>query len=506
MGEQTHWADEAARAVLEARPGPQVISTGISPSGPIHVGNLREILTADAVYRALLDSGAEAHLHFVADNLDPLRRVYPFLNEEVYGPLVGRPLSDIPCPCGSHDSYAEHFLGPFVDALGRLRVEVEVLRSDRLYREGRMNGAILRALEDRDRIAGILRDLTGKEVSESWSPFTPLCPACGRVDRARVLDFSREAETVRVACACEFEGELPLAGAGKLTWRIDWPARWQVLGVTLEPFGKDHASRGGSYDSGSRIAREVYGIEPPFPVPYEWISLKGLGDMASSKGNVLSVGEALEIVPPEVLRYVVLRARPARAIALDPGLPLLNFVDEVDNPEARGRNARAAELSHAGGFRSTGVPFKHLVVVAQIARFDLERLLEILDRGGYGGVDRESVAERLGYARRWLERFAPEEMRFDVPEDLPAAAAELGPAEREFLEDLGRSLDSSLDGADIHALVYEKAQAAGLEPKEAFRAIYLAILGRPRGPRAGDFLAFLGAEFAARRLAKAARG
>jgi lysyl-tRNA synthetase class 1 len=504
MGEQAHWADEAARAVLESRPGAQVLSTGISPSGPIHVGNLREILTADAVYRALIDAGAEAHLHFVADNFDPLRRVYPFLSKEVYAPLVGRPLCDTPCPCGGHESYAEHFLGPFLESLRRLRVEVEVLRSDRLYRDGRMNGAILRALEGRDLIAGILKELTGKEVAESWSPFTPLCPGCGRIDRSRVLGFSREAETVSIRCACEYEGELPLAGAGKLTWRIDWPARWQVLGVTLEPFGKDHASRGGSYDTGSRIAREVYGVEPPFPVPYEWISLKGLGDMASSKGNVLSVGEALEIVPPEVLRYVVLRARPARAIALDPGLPLLNFVDEVDNPEARGRNTRAAELSHAGGFAPTGVPFKHLVVVAQIARFDLDRLLEVLARGGYRDVDRESVAERLGYARRWLERFAPEEMRFDVPEELPAAAAELGAAERAFLADLGGALDPALDGAAIHALIHEKAREHGLEAREAFRAIYLALLGRPRGPRAGEFLAFLGPELAAERFALAA--
>jgi lysyl-tRNA synthetase class 1 len=506
MEERSHWADEAAREVLSTRPGPQVLSTGISPSGPIHVGNLREILTADAVLRALRDAGAEAELHFVADSFDPLRRVYPFLKEEAYGPLVGCPLSDIPCPCGDHASYAEHFLEPFLDSLRRLRVDLEVLRSDRLYREGRMNGAVLAALEQRDRIAGILKELTGKEVDESWSPFTPLCPECGRIDRGRVHGFSREAETVSVGCGCGFRGDLPLTGAGKLTWRVDWPARWSVLGVTLEPFGKDHASRGGSYDTGARIAREVYGIEAPFPVPYEWISLKGMGDMASSKGNVLSVEEALEIVPPEALRYIVLRQRPGRAISLDPGLPLLNFVDEVDNPEARGRNDRAAELSRAGGFRPTGVPFKHLVVVAQIARFDRDRLLEILARGGYPEVDRDSVSDRLDYARSWLERFAPEEMRFEVPDSTPEAAAALGEVERAFLGDLARSLGPELDGAAIHALVYELAEARGLSAKEAFRAIYLAILGRPRGPRAGDFLAFLGPEFSAERLSRVARG
>ena len=122
---QIHWADRAA-AEIEAGDRAPVLSTGISPSGEIHIGNMREVLTADAVFRALKERGSAVEFNYVADNFDPLRRVYPFLDESTYAPMVGRPLSEIPCPCGDHDSYSEHFLQPFLEALKRLQVDVRV--------------------------------------------------------------------------------------------------------------------------------------------------------------------------------------------------------------------------------------------------------------------------------------------------------------------------------------------------------------------------------------------
>ena len=183
--------------------------------------------------------------------------MYPFLDPQVYAPLVGRPLSEIPCPDGRHASYGDHFLEPFLDSLRTLHVHVELERADRMYKDGRMNGEIAAALAARDHIAAILRELTGKEVASDWSPFNPLCPRCGRIDRAKTTGFSAERQTVDYRCACGGEGTVPMAGGGKLTWRVDWPARWKMLGVTVEPFGKDHATRGGSYDTGARIARET---------------------------------------------------------------------------------------------------------------------------------------------------------------------------------------------------------------------------------------------------------
>jgi len=257
-GESGHWADRMASRILAAG-GETVVSTGISPSGEIHVGNLRETLTGDALVRAIRARGAAPRFNFVADNFDPLRKVYPFLDPARYAAFVGRPLSDIPCPCDRHPSYAEHYLAPFLASLGELGIEVELVRADGLYRSGLMTPYVVQALESRDRIAAILTELTGKEVGPEWSPFQPLCRGCASLTAARTTAFSGSARTVSYACRCGREETVPIEGAGKLTWRVDWPARWMALGVTVEPFGKDHATRGGSYDTGARIVREVFG-------------------------------------------------------------------------------------------------------------------------------------------------------------------------------------------------------------------------------------------------------
>ena len=227
--------------------------------------------------------------------------------------------------------------------------------------------------------------------------------------------------------------------------------------------------------------------------------------MSSSKGNVMSIGEVLELVPPEALRYLVMRERPQRTIAFDPGLPLLQLVDEVDDAAAAGSDSRALALSYAAGFTPIGVPFKHLVVVAQVAGFDVDRTLEVLGRTGYTGLDREAVAARLGYARRWLDRHAPDDIKFEVQRALPAEAAALTPDQKAFLGRLAGGLDDRMDGEAIHLLIYTLAKSyPGVKPAELFQALYVALLGKPRGPRAGSFIAALGPAFCAGRFAEAA--
>lgn len=505
-----HWVDRFVDDLLsELAPAGQqwTVATGISPSGPFHVGHLREILTGDAVARCLRERGHAARMVFIVDNLDPLRKVYPFLDPEVYGPLVGSPLVEVPAPDGN-GTYDEYFLRPFLDALGQLHVDAEVMPASGMYGTGMMDDVVFTALEKREQVASIIADITGREVPATWSPWNPRCPATRKIVQGEVVDFDRAAGRIRFRSphTGDTVHEAAPRDGGKLTWRVDWPARWKALGVKVEPFGKDHASRGGSYDSGERLAREVFGVEPPPPLVYEWISLKGQGDMAASKGNVLEPSLLLEMVPPEALRYMVLKARPIRAIRFDPGLPLLSLVDEVDDASARGRDERALALSQAAGFTPVGVPFKHMVLVAQISGFDVERALEILERGGYHGLDREAVAERLEMARRWLERFAPEDVKVQVPEEIPASVAELSGPQKDFLARFARELPGHEDPEAIHELIRRAAdpEAGGPGTKKAFEAIYQSLLGRDRGPRAANFIAFLGPAAVAARLAEAA--
>ncbi len=503
---ETSWADEIAGEILKASPGPHEVSTGISPSGEIHIGNLREVITADVVTRALRERGAKVVLNYVADNFDPLRKVYPFLDVAFFEPQIGKPLSEFPCPCRKHKSYADHFLEPFLKSLERLRIEVKVYYADQMYKSGLLVPQIVQALKGRDLIARILEECTGRKVEPEWSPFNPICQSCGRMTNTKVAGFSERAETVDYSCSCGGHGTVSMRGGGKLTWRADWPARWARIPVTVEPFGKDHATRGGSYDTGARICREVYKAEPPFPVTYEWISFKGKGELKKSKGIVLSVQRMLEVVPPEVLRYLVVKTRPMRSIAFDPGLPLLSLVDEFDDGAAEARDSRAMQLSGAADFTPVGVPFRHLVNVVQMADFDLDQAVVILRRNHYPVKDVEALKERAGYAVRWLQEFAPSEVKFSLQKSLPPEAAALQAAQKDFLSRLAGALRPEMTGEQIHALIYDLAKQAGLEKATAaFEAIYRVFLNQSKGPRAGWFLAFLDRSFAIGRLNEAAK-
>ncbi len=498
---EKQWADEIAEEILKAGAGPHEISTGISPSGEIHIGNLREVITADVIYRALKERGAPVVLDYVADNFDPLRKVYPFLDVAVYEKQIGKPLSEFACPCGKHRSYADHFLEPFLRSLEKMRIEVKVYYADRMYKSGMLVPQIIQALKGRDAIARILEDCTGRKVEDTWSPFDPICQSCGKMTETTVRGFSERNETVDYVCVCGGKGTVSMRGGGKLTWRADWPARWARIPVTIEPFGKDHATRGGSYDTGERICREVYKAPPPFPVAYEWISFKGRGELKKSKGNVLSVHRMLEVVPAEVLRYLVVKTRPMRSIAFDPGLPLLSLIDEFDDAASQARDPRALKLSGADQFTPVGVPFRHLVNVVQMADFDLDQAIVILRRNGYPVKDEAALKERAGYAVRWLKEFAPPEVKFSVQRTPPPEARDLDPLQRRFLARLAETLRPGMTGEEIHALVYDLAKEVGLEKAtSAFEAIYRVFLDQTKGPRAGWFLAFLERDFVIDRL------
>jgi lysyl-tRNA synthetase class 1 len=499
-----HWADLLADDIIGQRHDQQVVNTGITPSGEIHIGNMREVVTADAIHRVLSERGVESKLLYIADTYDPLRHIYPFLDRQRYVSEVGKPLSEIPCPCRQHPNYAEHFLAPFLASLEQLGIRPTVYRADQLYKSGTYGDTIVIALQQRELIRQILKEETGRDTPDEWSPFNPICQSCGRITQAKVTGFSAVARTVDYACGCGHQGTASMAGGGKLTWRVDWPARWKIFGVTVEPFGKDHASKGGSYDTGMRIAREVYGIEPPFPVPYEWLSLAGKGDMSSSKGNVLSIHAMLEVVPPEVLRYLILRVPPQRSVRIDPGLPLLQLIDEYDDIEAKNRDSRALELSAISGVQPIGVPYRHMVTVVQAAQGDTDTWLEILRRNGYQVDNLDGLRQRAAYAQRWLETFAPEELRFHIQEQLPAAAAALTPDQKQALQRLAERLQPGMTGEQIHQLIYALKDELDIKPDLLFKGIYLALLGKNQGPRAGWFLSTLDATFVKQRFAEAA--
>ncbi len=496
MNGTIHWADAIAEDVRK-RGKKHTVASGITPSGAIHIGNMREIVTADAVYRALKDKGADVRLIYIADTYDPLRKVYPFLSKD-YELQVGKPLSEIPCPCNNHKSYAEHFLLPFLESMHRLGIKPDIYRADELYKQGKYVDAIKKALLDKDAIARILAEVSGREIEPDWSPFNPICNECNRLTTTKVTGFDAEKEIVDYICACGSKGAVPMKGGGKLTWRVDWPARWPIFLTTVEPFGKDHATAGGSYDTGKRISKEIYNYEPPYPVVYEWIMLKGKGAMHSSTGLAISINEMLEIVPPEVLRYLIIRQKPEKHIEFDPGLALLNLIEEYDNMEG---DKRAYQLSRTGASEPSKIPFRHMVTVVQIAEGkDFGYLLTVLKRTGYDTSDADAIRQRAQNAKNWLEKYAPQFVKFKVQDTLPPAVRSLTKEQKHALAMLVEKIEQGTTAQEIHDYMYKIAEQAGIDSKKVFEAVYLAFLGLKSGPRAGYFLASLDKDFVVQRL------
>ncbi|MEA1984851.1 MAG: lysine--tRNA ligase [Euryarchaeota archaeon] len=525
MADMKHWADVIADDAGTINKE-HLVATGITPSGHIHIGNMREVVTADAAFRALLDGGTKAELIYIADTFDPLRKVYPFLDES-YAEHVGKPLSEIPCPCGNCKNYAEHFLKPFLEAMEHLGIRPTVYRADELYKNGEYVEAIKIALAKRDEIATILQEVSGKPPASDWSPFNPICQECGKINAAHVTGSDVDAETVDYTCDCGHSGTVPMKGGGKLTWRVDWAARWKILGVTVEPFGKDHASRGGSYDTGKRIVREIFGYEPPHPIVYEWIMLGQKGAMSSSTGVVVSISDMLKVVPPEVLRYLIIRTKPEKHIKFDPGQPLLTLVDQYErlnaNSEAGEYDRRVLELSHAKGICHTDIPFKHMTTVYQVADGNLDRIMAIMKRAEYDTTNEKCIRELAENVGNWLEMYAPPFAKFSVKDKLPEQTATLSDEQKAFLGAMARILEDSgeLSGEDYHNLIYTAntegsplhtamARILGVDeeevqvnPKKMFGAIYTALLGQTSGPKAGWFLSSLEKNLLVRRFREA---
>ena len=496
---ETHWADAIADQILKLG-HKHLVASGITPSGDIHIGNMREVVTADAVYRALKDKNADVKLIYIADTFDPLRKVYPFLPDS-YSEHIGKPLFKIPCPCGEHENYAEHFLQPFLQSLEALEINAEILRADEIYNEGKYTQAIINTLEQQHTIAQILEKTSHRKLPDDWSPFNPLCPRCDSITRTRVTGFNSKLQTVDMTCACGYTGTIPITGGGKLTWRVDWPARWSILGVTVEPFGKDHATSGGSYDTGRKIAKEIYHYTPPYPIVYEWIMLKGKGAMHSSKGLAISISEMLEVLPPEVLRYLIIRSKPEKHIEFDPGTTLLNLIDEYDRMDS---SSRAYQLSQTKKAWHSKIPFKHIVTAIQVAG-DTRALLDILERSGYDTTDTRAILARAENARKWLDKYAPPYVKFTIQERLPQTAKSFSTKERQALLKLAEQLLEWNTPEEIHNGIYEIAKSVTLDPKTLFCAIYVSLLSTTSGPRLGYFLASLDKDFLVQRFDQAAQ-
>lgn len=495
------WLEKIVDEVEKRQPkGEVLVESGSSPSGTYHFGHIRELVTCDAIVLELQQRGRQArHISYI-DDLDALRKIPVNIPPE-YDKYLGQSLCDIPAPDGSNQSYGEYFTQGLIDFCKALNIEVEFIFSHRRYREGFFVEAIEKTLENEDKVRNILETVSGHKIGEEWSAVQ--INEDGYLKSRRFVELDKAAKKIVYELPDGQQKSIGYAkGEVKLNWRIDWPARWWLLNVGVEPAGRDHSTKGGSFDTGLAICKDVFGVPGPLPVPYDFVNLAGdPKKMSASKGSGVTATDVVKILPPEVVRYFMLRFPSSKRLYFDP-VNVAQLIDEFAELLVKEPDSKLVKTS-LGSLKPvvSAVPFSHLVASYQSALKDADKTVEVIKRTEVRDFDDSTVKKELQFIDGWLKNWAPDEIKFESRDKVDLA--DFSEAEQSFLKDLADKIAAApkdADGEWFHKAIYELKEAGGLEPNFIFTALYKALIGKESGPRAGWFLSILPRDWLIKRL------
>ncbi|WP_424537155.1 lysine--tRNA ligase [Sphaerisporangium viridialbum] len=514
----SRFADEVIAEAERRAPGkPIVCASGLSPSGPIHLGNLREVMTPHLVADEIRRRGHEV-VHIISwDDYDRFRKV-PVGIDSSWSEHIGKPLSSVPAPPGSaYPNWAEHFKAPMIAALAEMGVEFRGIDQTAQYTSGAYREQILFAMRERERIDAILDRYRTKDkpaaakksqqkldeadaaaaeaaaegsgaaeeddgkVAAGYFPYKPYCSVCER-DLTTVTAYDDVTTELSYTCVCGHAETVLLSehNRGKLVWKVDWPMRWAYEGVVFEPSGVDHSSPGSSFVVGGQIVKEVFGGDQPIGPMYAFVGISGMAKMSSSKGGVPTPADALEIMEAPLLRWLYARRKPNQSFKIAFDQEIQRLYDEWDALERKINDGTALPADVAAYSRATGtaagplpatprpLPYRTLASIVDITTGHSEQTLRILRDldPEHPITSLDETRPRLDRAERWITTQVPAEQRTRVRDEPDSGLlASLGDTERESLGLLLDGLDEhwSLDG--LTTLVYgvPKVQA-GLAP------------------------------------------
>ncbi|HVV65015.1 MAG TPA: lysine--tRNA ligase [Rhizomicrobium sp.] len=478
---------EAAKEVL--------FETGYGPSGLPHIGTFGEVARTTWVRRAFeAMSGAKTRLVSFSDDMDGLRKVPGNVpNQEMLAANLGKPLTAVPDPFGTHESYGAHNNARLRAFLDRFGFDYEFLSSTECYRSGRFDRALLSVLENYETVRDIVLPTLGPERRATYSPFLPISPKSGQVLQVPVLEWNKKAGTI----VFEDDGrktELPVTGGCvKCQWKVDWAMRWAALGVDYEMSGKDLIS---SVELSTKIARAL-GCEPPETLNYELFLDEHGQRISKSKGNGLSVDEWLTYGPDEsIALYMFQKPRTAKRLFFD---VIPKAVDEYIAllEQYRTTNDESVRLENPVWHIHNGRPPDEIYPVSFALLLTLVSASNASDRDLLWGFirayapkanpkDNPGLDRLVGYALRYYEDFVRPAKTYRVPTD----------KERAALAELAGALDKFGDERDAETVqfeVYEIGKRHAFEPlRDWFKAIYEVLFGQTQGPRFGSFAVLYG--------------
>ncbi len=523
------WVDRDVKKIKERNLPLEWVDDMKTPSGRIHVGSLRGVVIHDLVYKALLEEGVKAKYTYVFDDHDPMDAIPAYLDFSKWEKYAGMQLYKIPSPQKGYKSFAQYYAKEFQKVFESINCHPEIIWGSQLYNSGKMNSVIEEILNAGDKVRKIYRRVLKQKKPSDWYPFNVVCEKCGKIGTTYVHKWDGKyvyyrclPRVVAWAKGCRHEGKIsPFNGGGKLSWRVEWAAKWKVIGVTMEGAGKDHMSAGGSYDLAKVICDDILNYPAPYPVAYEWFTVGGRG-MSSSKGVGTSAKEIAEIIPPDILRFLIARVPIQTHLDFDPyGDTILNLFDDYDRclsahfdklegkiPEGKPGEvlsdfARIIELSEVKPLpqKRLFLPRFRTVVNLIKTKTNILRFFETQKGEKLTSEEKEILEERTVYAQVYLKNYAGEEGKIQMSTE-DVSQVNLTKNQKLFLTKLATKLIGlkTADREKIQQAIFDILKQNKLEAKDVFKSFYQVILGRDSGPKAADLILDFGVEKIIKRL------
>ncbi len=485
--------DKAGKKIADAKP--VIFETGYGASGLPHIGTFGEVARTSMVRRAFEHiTSAKTRLICFSDDMDGLRKIPENLPQQnMLAEHLEKPLSDIPDPFGTHESFAAHNNARLCAFLDEFGFDYNFKSATQCYRSGQFDAILIAVLEHYDKITQIVRPTLGQARQKTYSPFLPICPRTGRVLLAEVVAHDVKAQTIAYLDP-QTQEKITVkitGGACKLQWKVDWAMRWIMLGVDYEMAGKDLID---SVKLSGKICRALGG-SPPQGFSYEmFLDAKG-EKISKSRGNGLSMEEWLRYAPSESLSLFMFRQpKTAKRMHFD---VIPRQVDDYLNHITAWKNENEAEqlknpIWFMGGKlpkdKNAPVTFSQLLnLVSASSSRDPEMLWSFVHAiaPDATAATHPFLDNLIHYAIRYSEDFVLPNKHYR-----PASKKE-----RDALEELAASfndLNETADGRAIHEVIYAVGQKHKFDNRDWFQALYEILLGQSSGARFGSFVALYG--------------
>jgi len=504
------WAYEFAERIIKERPNEEVytIASGVSPSGFVHIGNFREIVTPYFVAVALRKLGKKVRFILSIDEYDRFRKVPGNIPSD-YSKYIGKPYVDIPSPFSEGESYAEYFEKRFLNELEQVGIDVECIYQAKEYRSGRYNKKIKLAMDKRLEIFDILDSFRTQDAEEgekeNYYPISIYCDKCGK-ETKDIISYDNNTGDIKYKCACGEQKTINVLTAKnlKLQWKVDWPMRWQEENVTFESGGMDHSSANGSKDVAVRISREIFGFEPPIYEPYNFIGIKGGGGkMSSSTGNVLTLTDLLKIYDKHMILWFYAKYKPMQNFNIAFDNDVIRYYSEFDRfvkMLLEGRidegNKQILEFTGVNAETYVNYPnFSYLATFLPIVSFNEEMLAQLMEKEN-ADTKSKYYSERLAKAKYWVENYGKEYQVNLLAEKNVEFYNTLNTDEKMWVNKTIELINKEYRTSDdLMTELYAVVKYLNLEPqdlkkvqKRYFEILYNLLLGAKQGPKLGIFL------------------